>query len=358
MYSLLGSLTKEKILKYLVKHPYSKMMEISKATGVTYKNTYKIMKELQEKEIVLKKNHKFYLKSDFIAYIKKLSNGMLRNYSKEVLFRNKFDLYNTLSSTYVDKKISSKIDKLMDTWITQKLDDWYSKYYDPENLEYTELKKEILSNHKKDYKILEVGCGTGRLTFKLAKDFKKVVAIDNEKINVDYCKKKSSNKRIDFAHSTASNFESKEKFDIILLSWIGLHYQEDFNEILEALEKVMKKNSKLIILDAYYGTEYVKILQMIRKRDLNEVKLKKEKVNTYLIKKFENLKQNVFFTKYKFPSIEELINNFKIELTLEESHVWTQEDEDKIKQYLHKKKDPLIVQEGFWMTVVTKKSTD
>ncbi len=358
MYSILGSQTKEKILKYLINHPYSKMMEISKATEINYKNTYKTLKDMQQKEIVLKKNNKFYIKSDFIAYIKRMSNGMLKNYSKEVLFRNKFDLYNVLSSTYVDKKISTKIDKIMDTWMTQKLDDWYSKYYDPENLEYAELKKEIIKDHKKDINILEVGCGTGRLTFKLAKDFKSVVAIDNEKINIDYCKKKSSTKKAEFIHSTGSDFGSKKKFDIILLSWIGLHYQEDFNEIIDNLESLMKKNTKLIIIDAYYGTEYIKILQLIRKRDVNEIRLRKDKLNNYLIKKFENLKQNVFFTNYKFPSIDELINNFKIELTLEESHVWTQEDEEKIKEYLQKKKDPLVVQEGFWMTVVSKKSTN
>lgn len=356
MYNILGSKTKEKILKYLVANPYKKTKEIAKGTEIDYKYTFKILKEFLDKEIVLEKNKKYYLKSDFISYIKGLSDSLIKNYSKELFFKNKFDLYNTLSSNYSDEKIISKIDKIMEDWIMKKMNDWYSKYYDPENNEYNEIKKIISNKYGKNAKILEVGCGTGRLSFKLAKDFKKIIAVDSQKNNINFCKKAFKGKNIKFIESSIKNFKTNEKFDVILLSWIGLHYQEDYKEIIDTLEKLMKTGSTLIILDAYYKTEYVKILQLIRKRDMENIQLRKDKLNDYLIKKFGNLNQNVLFTKYVFPSKEELINNFKIELTLEESYIWTKEDEEKIKRHIARKKDPLVVQEGLWVSIAHKKS--
>jgi 2-polyprenyl-3-methyl-5-hydroxy-6-metoxy-1,4-benzoquinol methylase len=355
MYSILGSKTKERILKYLVENPYKKAKEISKDLGVDYKYTFKILKEFLDKRIVQEEGKKYYLKSEFIAYIKKLSDSLMKNYSKELLFKNKFDLYNTLSSTYSKEKITTKIDNIMNDWIMQKLSDWYSKYYDPEDKEYKTIKKIILSKFGKNAKILEVGCGTGRLTFKLAKDFKKITAVDEQTNHIYYCKKIFKGKNVKFVDSTIKKYKSDEKFNVILLSWIGLHYQESHKEIVDQLEKLMKRGSIMIILDAYYETEYIKILQLMRKRDMKETKLKKEKLNDYLIEKFGNFEQKVLFTEYHFPSVGELINNFKIELTLEESYIWTKEDEEKIKNYLLKKKNPLIIQEGLFITTMQKK---
>ena len=334
----MGSETKEKVLAYLVANPYKNAKEISNSTGIGYKHTFKILKEFLDKEIVLEKERKYYLKSEFIANIKRLSDSLIKNYSKELFLKNKFDIYNTLSASYSEEKIITKIDKIIDEWIMKKLNDWYSKYYDPDNSEYNELKKIILSKADKRANILEVGTGTGRLTFKLAKDFKHITAIDQEQSHVDYCKKISKSKNIEFIRATAKEFKTDKKFDVVIFSWMGLHYQEDYREIVNNIKKYMNKDALIIVLDAYYETEYIKILQLIRKRNMEEIKIKKEDMNDFLIKEFGNIDQKVFFTKYVFPSIKEVVNNFKIELTLEESHIWTKEDEEKIKKYLESKK--------------------
>lgn len=356
MYSLLGSDTKEKVMLYLVANPYKSTKEISKDTGIGYKHAFKILKEFLDEGVALEKDRKYYIKSEFIAYIKRLSDSLIKNYSKELFLKNKFDIYNTLSVSYSEEKVISKIDKIIDEWIMKKLSDWYSKYYDPENKEYEELKKIICSKFDKKANILEIGTGTGRLTFKLAKDFKQITAIDQEQSHIDYCKRVSKSKNIEFIHATAKDFKSSKKFDVVLLSWMGLHYQEDYKEIINNIEQLTNKKAMIIVLDAYFETEYIKILQLIRKRNMEEIKIKKEEMNDFLIKKFGNLDQTVLFTRYVFPSIKEVINNFKIELTLEESYVWTKENEDKIRNYLEGKKDPLTIQEGLWVTVINKGS--
>lgn len=117
MYSILASETKEKILRYLTRNPYKTAKEISDTTKVNYKHTFKILKEFLEKDIALEKNKKYYLKSDFIAYIKIFSDTLMKNYSKEFFFKNKYDLYNVLSSTDKDDKVTKKIEKIMDDWV-------------------------------------------------------------------------------------------------------------------------------------------------------------------------------------------------------------------------------------------------
>lgn len=351
MYSILASETKEKILHYLAKNPYVNAKKVSEGTKVNYKHAFKILKEFVDKNIVLEKNKNYYLKSEFIDYVKRFSDTLMKNYSKEFFFKNKYDLYNVLSSTYKDDSVTKKVEKIMEDWVMKKLSDWYSKFYDPEDIEYSELKKIIKQAPKRD-SILELGCGTGRLTFKLARDFKNIDAIDEDESNIEYCKKISSSKKVNFLNFSAKNYKSKKKYDVILFSWMGLHYHKDYDEIIKNIQKFMHKNTTIIILDAYHETEYIEILQLIRSRDMGDVKILKENLNNYLIKKFKNFEQKVIFTKYKFPSIEELINNFRIELTLEESHIWTKEDEEKIRNYIEKKKDSLIVQEGLWLTVI------
>lgn len=213
-----------------------------------------------------------------------------------------------------------------------KLDDWYCKYYDFEDKEYNKV-KEVIDNTflSSQLNILEVGCGTGRITKKLAKDFDKVVGIDVEEKYINFCKNKIKAYNISFNTANIKEFKYKEKFDVVIFSWTGLHYQKHINKIIDNLKKIIKKNSLIIILDAYYETEYVQILQMIKPADINNTKLLKEKLNEKLIKTFGNLNQEVLFTEYKFENIEKVINNFKIELTLEESHTWTKEDESKLR---------------------------
>lgn len=353
MYNLFGSKNKTKIIFYLTNNPSKTVKEISKQTKINYKNTFKIIQEFLEKEIVIKKENEYYIKSEFIEYIKNFSNLLLKNYTNSLFLKNKLDLYNTLVNLYPKEDIKDKIDNLIENWLVDKLDDWYSKYYDFENKEYNKVKELINNNFSNNQlRILEVGCGTGRLTKKLAEDFLKVTGIDTEEKYINFCKNKIKTNNLFFKTANIKDFKSKERYNVIIFSWIGLHYQKDITEILNNLKLLANKSSLVIILDAYYDTEYVKVLQMIRPVDMSQVKLLKGELNEKLIEKFGNFNQELLFTQYKFENIAEVINNFKIELTLEESHLWTKDDESILKEYLLNKENSTIIQEGLWISTI------
>ncbi len=353
MYHLFGSKTKSEVIIYLLNNPYKTAKKISDDTNIKYKNSHKILKELMQEGIVLKKQKKYYLKSQFIEFLKKLSDSALKNYADTLVVKNNLDLYNTLINFYPEEKIKNNVDELIETWLVEKLDDWYSKSYDLENKEYERIKELIQEKFKtKKIKILEVGSGTGRLAKKLAKTFEKIKGIDIEEKYIKYSNNKYKIKNLNFEKANIENYKEKEKYDVILFSWMGLHYQKNIDKIIKNTKKLIKKDGLIIILDAYYETEYMKILQLIREEDMSKIKLLKEHLNQKLIKEFKNLTQEVLLTKYTFKEIQEVINNFKIELTLEESRIWTKEDEEKLKKYLLTKKQPLEIGEGLWITKI------
>lgn len=359
MYNIFGYKSKELIISYLARNPNKTIKEISEGINkfskqIEYKNLHKILSSLVEEKIIDKKNSLYYLTSEFIEYMKNFSDIMLHNYTDEMFVRNKTDMYNVMNYLDPDGEVKSKVSDYLNTWLMEKLDDWYSKFYDPENIEYKKIKESISNrfNGKNDLNILEVGCGTGRVTERLSKDYSSVTAIDTNERYINYSKKKI--KTVRFECSDIKDFKSKEKYDVIIFSWVGLHYQSNVKEILDNVKRLNEEGSLVLILDAYYETEFIEVLQMLRPINMKEVKVMKDKLNDELISTFGNLKNEVILNYYEFDNVESLIDNFKIELTLEESRVWTKEDEQKIKEYLIGKssEDKLKIGEGFWLSVI------
>lgn len=358
MYNLFGSESKELIIIYLSNNPNSSAKQIDKDINkyskiLSYKNIYRILSELTEVNVVHKKESKYYLSSEFIEYIKHISDSMLTTHASDVFVRNKTDFYNVM--LYLDPKdeVKKDVSGYLNSWLMKKLDEWYSKFYDPEDIEFKTIVEKIEKKFgkKKKLSILEVGCGTGRVTQKLSKKYKDVIGIDHNEKYIEYVKEKYSDS-ITFEHADIREYTSKKKYDIVIFSWIGLHYNTEIEDILTNVKKLMSKGSLLLILDAYYETEFMQVLNMLRPLDMNQIKLLKEKLNDQLISSFGNLKNEVVLTNYQFDNVESLIDNFKIELTLEESRIWTKEDEDKIKEYLLGKKEKLKIGEGFWLSSI------
>ena len=91
---------------------------------------------------------------------------------------------------------------------------------DPENIERKTLQRLVdFSNAR----VLEVGCGEGRLTFQYARSAKQVVAFDPDHDALRVAKADARLKgisTIQFTEASASHIPfSKETFDIAILAW-------------------------------------------------------------------------------------------------------------------------------------------
>ncbi|MHA1987499.1 MAG: class I SAM-dependent methyltransferase [Promethearchaeota archaeon] len=110
--------------------------------------------------------------------------------------------------------------------------------------------KQILGDIK-GKKVLDVGCGTGSLSFYLAQEGAIVIGIDLSRDLIDYCKAQSKNLGlpIDFREMNAQipDFEEKS-FDIILGSRI-IHHLPDINLFFNVCKRLLKKNGFIAFIE-------------------------------------------------------------------------------------------------------------
>ena len=110
--------------------------------------------------------------------------------------------------------------------------------------------KQILGDVK-GKKILDVGCGTGSLSFYLAQEGATVVGIDLSRDLIEYCKEQSKNLglSIDFREMNAQipDFE-EESFEIILGSRI-IHHLPDPGLFFNICKRLLKRNGFVAFIE-------------------------------------------------------------------------------------------------------------
>jgi ubiquinone/menaquinone biosynthesis C-methylase UbiE len=247
-------------------------------------------------------------------------------------------------------KISDDIKNVAVRNMILKLDEWYSKYYDKKGLE----AKKILE-HVKNKSVLEVGCGTGRVSFQIAKHVKQMTCIDTSKECIEFCREKGRKlKNVKFISMDVKNISKlNKKYNIILSTWLGLHNIKENKRVINNFYNLLKNNGKLIVIEAHPDSEYVKILDIVTQKK-NRIQQKMDIVRKNLIRKFGNLHEDVVSTDYIFPSKEKAKETFMIELQYEGLQKWTKDIDNRFVQYLKTKKN-LIINEMFSFIVCEKK---
>ena len=113
------------------------------------------------------------------------------------------------------------------------------------------LEKIILKEIKLKKNYLDVGCGNGFLTKKIASNFKSIDAIDSSKSAIKHAKKNYKGK-INFLNLEIQKYKLRKKFDIISLIEVIEHlYSPD--DIIKKIKRLMDKNTILIISTPYHG---------------------------------------------------------------------------------------------------------
>ncbi|WP_281950480.1 class I SAM-dependent DNA methyltransferase [Nitrosophilus kaiyonis] len=99
---------------------------------------------------------------------------------------------------------------------------------------------------KKDFKILDFGCGTGLLSYNFENDVKEIVGIDLSSKMVEEFNKKSKSKKIKAYCKDIENLD--EKFDLIISS-MTFHHIKDIEKIGKILKDRLNKDGYLCIAD-------------------------------------------------------------------------------------------------------------
>lgn len=95
----------------------------------------------------------------------------------------------------------------------------------------------FLDNIEPTERILDLGCGNGYLTNKIAEKAKSVTAIDLNQANINYAKNNFNKKNIKYVFGDITKFMTDDKFDKIILSNV-LEHIEDREKFLNELHRL------------------------------------------------------------------------------------------------------------------------
>jgi len=129
-------------------------------------------------------------------------------------------------------------DKLIPKWDTELYNDNYTYVYN-----YGKSLVELL-NPKKNERILDLGCGSGQLTFIINEISKKTIGIDKSVEMIADAKLRYG--KVKFQVCNAENFRFKNKFDSIF-SNATLHWIKNYKSVIKCMYKNLKFNGKIVL---------------------------------------------------------------------------------------------------------------
>ena len=308
----------------------------------SYKYIYRSIQNLLKKKILQKKGSEYLLNKTYISELKSLVDVASKNYEiNQNVFLTKLNS-SILSVINEDDKnrIYDHLLSKLNREIVTKLDEWYSAYYDPKK---SELKKILKEGKIRNKDVLELGCGTGRITLELAKKAKQVTALDDDQNYLDYLQEKLESNKLNNVKLIKKNINNvgniNKKYDVIVSGWAGLHYADKKRSIIKDLHKLLKPNGILIIIEAYSNSDYIKVLNAVRKKE-SQIIPKQKELKDELYNTFGNVREEIVDSYYIFPNIETAEETFRIELVYEEG---TKADSKRLHKALNKLKNPLKI---------------
>jgi SAM-dependent methyltransferase len=90
--------------------------------------------------------------------------------------------------------------------------------------------------------ILELGCGTGRLTFSLAAEGHAIVGVDNSSAMLDMAAAKAASENVDLrlVHGDIRTFELSERFSLIIVSCNSLAHLTSLDDLEAGLANIRR----------------------------------------------------------------------------------------------------------------------
>lgn len=185
---------------------------------------------------------------------------------------------------------------------SKKYDEW-ATFYDPQKVELKTILNNVPLNNKR---VLDIGCGTGRLSFLLSPYVDSLLGIDVDKQSIDFCNQKkaqdSSYEKCVFACADILNYFSEDKFDIVFFSW-SLYQTNDMETAIINAKKALTPFGKLVILQPISGQQDA-IFDIEVKRTNKHYDQIIDKQLLLCDKHFTSVNTEDIITEFVYPSID------------------------------------------------------
>lgn len=189
----------------------------------------------------------------------------------------------------------------------KKYNEW-CEYYDRDGLELKLLRSKINFFGKK---VLDIGCGTGRLSYRILPFVKEVIGVDIEKEAIDICEMKKRDNvdsyKAKFQVKDTNNLAFLEKsVDIVIFSW-SIYLILKKERLLTNIKKFLNDGGYVIVLQPIAGDFEETLFHFYRRSNLSEFAAHSSESLRLLNKIFNNCSEDILKAFFTFPTIEKTI---------------------------------------------------
>ena len=114
-------------------------------------------------------------------------------------------------------------------------------------------------------KILEIGCGAGFSVEYLNGKFINYTGIDYSENLIKYAKEHNNYKGVKFECLNVNDFDSKFKFDVVLMIGV-LHHMPNPEKVIKSLSKILSPGGIIVVNEPQAGNPLIGLLRKIRKK--------------------------------------------------------------------------------------------
>jgi SAM-dependent methyltransferase len=151
----------------------------------------------------------------------------------------------------------------------------------------------------KGKRVLEVGCGNGRISSLLASKADQLIAIDPDKLKIEEAKARGVG--VEFYVGSGENLDFPDNvFDVIIFT-LSLHHQ-DSEQALKEAKRVFKEGGAILVIEPVVEGEIEKLFSLLINEDQTKLDAQKAIIESGL-----EIDQSQHFTaKWTFDNIEDL----------------------------------------------------
>jgi SAM-dependent methyltransferase len=152
--------------------------------------------------------------------------------------------------------------------------------------------------------LLEVGCGVGRLTARLANKAESITAVDPDERSIEAARRNITG--VEFLVGSGENLHfANQTFDIVLFSY-SLHHQNCVKALSEA-QRVARQEGQILIIEPTPDSEYTMLVSVFEK---NEISILRNTLDYITSGLFKILRRDTYGVDYPFADEDKLCSYF------------------------------------------------
>jgi len=195
----------------------------------------------------------------------------------------------------------------------------------------------------KDKSILELGCGTGRISYALADRVQELTAIDIDAEAIRNAQQRNVHGHVTFLVEDIEDFDLGIKYDLILSIGVGYMYLRNLPNAIKNISQHLDDNGTALLICSSPNSEYQEIVASLVEENVRSVSFYDE-FEKILSKHFTFSKQKIK-EQLHFSDFEGILRCFQRELKEEYAIDMNDHHEESLKA-LFQRKGRFVVEDG------------